>query len=329
MNILALDVLVRSFRRGEGSAQGAVPVAPVAAATAALRLADALTPTTLLLLEGRAPDDAAQDQDVLGAAPAAARRAAVAVAEAVTPPPTASSPAIATRISVTAQLVSALMQTVSSVATREPIRPLLPLVDGPPANVERLAEALRQSIASSGLFYESHLTEWALQRYARKDLDREPQAAWPLRAAQAWDASEDAMPAANLSGRGVPAPVANAVAQPHVRMQLETLETGQLRWQGDPWPRQSAFIAIDADAATPDAADLAPATRWRTRLRLALPRLGVVEATITLAGDSIGVTVRPENAAAAAHLEHAQGRLASALAARFAESGVTIGHETT
>jgi hypothetical protein len=245
------------------------------------------------------------------------------------PPPLPNSPAIATQISVTARFVSALMQTASAVAIREPIRPLLPLVDGPPADVDRLAEALRQSIASSGLFYESHLTEWALQRYTRKDLDREPQATWPLRAAQAAEASHDAVPAADVAARGVPAPVANAIAQPHVRMQLETLETGQLRWQGEPWPQQSAFIAIDADAAPLDDTALAPVTRWRTRLRLELPHLGVVEAIITLAGDSIGVTVHPEDPAAAGHLKHAQSRLASALAARFADSGVTIDHAQT
>ena len=193
--------------------------------------------------------------------------------------------------------------------------------------VEGLASALQRSIVHSGLFYESHLADWALQRCTRDDLEREPQANWIAQSVASADAtSTDAAGSASRQAAALSA--ASAIVLPHVRLQLETLETGRLCWQGEPWPRQDATITIDADAKTPDWADPNPDIRWRTKLTLTLPSLGRVEAELRLAGTSIGVVVRPREAATAAALQQAQDELARALAGRFEHQAVRVEHAT-
>ena len=51
-----------------------------------------------------------------------------------------------------------------------------PLLDGPSLNAGAIAQALRDGIDKSGLFYESHVAEWADGTRPRADLALEPQA---------------------------------------------------------------------------------------------------------------------------------------------------------
>src|SRR5439155_7560273 len=108
------------------------------------------------------------------------------------PPPV--SGAVAPSISATAKWVSALMQEPLTTAAHVPITPAEPLLAAPPAASEPLAAALRESIARSGLFYESHLADWALQRCTREDLVREPQAHLPADVRMGVDAEETRTP---------------------------------------------------------------------------------------------------------------------------------------
>ncbi|WP_233865160.1 flagellar hook-length control protein FliK [Paraburkholderia adhaesiva] len=92
---------------------------------------------------------------------------------------------------------------------------------------------------------------------------------------------------------------------PLVRQQLDLLATGEFRWTGEAWngvrldwsiqqdhvdsrdPRRGAFGADPADAP------------WRTRLTLALPSLGTVDAELTLAGTALAVRVQANTDSAA------------------------------
>ncbi|SDD22289.1 flagellar hook-length control protein FliK [Paraburkholderia lycopersici] len=112
-------------------------------------------------------------------------------------------------------------------------------------------------------------------------------------------------------------PVHPAVV-PLVRQQLDLLATGEFRWNGEAWPGVRVDWSIqqdDYDARDPrhgaggaDAGDLP----WRTRLTLALPKLGTVDAELTLTGSTLAVRVQASTGGAArltAESEALRGRL--------------------
>jgi hypothetical protein len=74
---------------------------------------------------------------------------------------------------------------------------------------------------------------------------------------------------------------------PLVRQQLDLLATDQFRWTGEVWPGAKLDWTIEPDG-NPHAnrGGTAPEdeTPWRTRLTLALPTLGTVDAELTLTG---------------------------------------------
>lgn len=228
----------------------------------------------------------------------------------------------APRISVSGQLVSDLLPEPARTSSGGAVHAPEPLLGGPPARPEALAHALHASIAGSGLFYESHLADWALQRGTLESLAREPQAQW-------WAAASASaaftMTAAASDSAALPPALDNVVALRHLRMQLETLESGRVQWQGEVWPRQPARVAIEAEGWSCGSPDPVAAV-WRSRLTLELPHLGVVDAELVLTGDSLSVRVRPESRLAEAKLRSARDEIASALAARFAASTVTVSH---
>lgn len=223
-----------------------------------------------------------------------------------------------------------------------PIRPAAPLVPQPAAAPAAIAHALQQSIVASGVFYESHLARWTLQRTSPAALLEQPQARWgpstavadpgavPQSAPAPWPlaAPDGEVPAASPAGLPGAAPAAATgvpeAAPSLVRQQLEALETGQILWRGDLWPGQSAAIEI-----TDDERQRAPgqAPAWRTRLNLTLPGLGPIEARLALSGQRIHLELGADNAVCAASLAAALPELAMALGERGLElAPVRIDH---
>jgi hypothetical protein len=82
-------------------------------------------------------------------------------------------------LSPAGQLVKRLMRDPAqdSVTSKSCLPAMERLMDGPPADTTRLAGRLRQALGESGLFYESHLQEWAMGERPIAQLLREPQAA--------------------------------------------------------------------------------------------------------------------------------------------------------
>jgi hypothetical protein len=101
-----------------------------------------------------------------------------------------------------------------------------------------------------------------------------------------------------------------------VRQQLDVLETGQVLWRGDIWPGQPAQIEIAEDRGSP-APDALPV--WRTRLVLALPALGGVEANLALAGNRLQLSFAVTQQDSAAVLAAEIPALVGALSARAFE----------
>lgn len=247
--------------------------------------------------------------------------------------------------------------------------------------VAALAATLAQTVASSGLFYESHLAQWLRGQRTPGALADEPQnrltggMQLPLDWGEAADDIDDVLwtelPGASQQGARV-ASTANAAGTtaagsgargenaaalaedaararagssaaaladtllpaartpagagasvgvheallPLVRQQLDLLATGEFRWIGEAWPGVRLDWSIQPDddehhdpRATRSVDDETP---WRTRLTLALPALGTVDAELTLAGSTLAVRVQASPGGAqrlSAHSEALRGRI--------------------
>jgi hypothetical protein len=214
------------------------------------------------------------------------------------------------RLSAAGQLIGALLALPANrAAGPATVAAAAPLLAEPAAQPAPIAAALRQTVADSGLFYESHLAQWAAGRMPVAQLMREPQAghARALAAAppQRTAASLEA-PAAEPSGESPPAAAgemprtaAPATAGqvpvdllPLMQQQFQALGNGAVLWSGQIWPGQELEWAIEQPPERErDDADDGPARPWRSHLRLELPRLGGIEADLTLgpAGIEIGL----------------------------------------
>ncbi len=173
---------------------------------------------------------------------------------------------------------------------------------GPSARA--LGQALRQALQTSGLFYESHLTDMVFGRTNPSTLRNEPQANLTKDTAAQNAATSRARaeaPAANRAGGGADAPSGTGssatpapgtpVAGIHqdltvmVRQQLDVLANQNLTWQGEAWPGTPMEWEVERDPYGGDPDSATPT--WATRLKLDLPRLGLVDARLNLAGDQI------------------------------------------
>jgi flagellar hook-length control protein FliK len=153
-----------------------------------------------------------------------------------------------------------------------------PLLASPPKSADPLALALREAVSHSGLFYESHLAQWLSGDLSAAALRQEPQAAVDV-------PHNGAIPAALL---------------PLVSQQLDALATHQFVWHAQPWPGQIMDWSIDDPAGEAFAGVDEPI--WNTTLRLALPRLGPVEARLRLSAEGLSVRLLAMGADAAAAL---------------------------
>ncbi|MEI7970553.1 MAG: flagellar hook-length control protein FliK [Betaproteobacteria bacterium] len=183
-----------------------------------------------------------------------------------------------------------------------------PLLTRAPADAGHLERPLRTALETSGLFYESHQAEWVGGRRDLSSLRAEPQAlvhAGTAGAAQALEGS-DAVTAAGSSVSAAGSPSADSLraapdgSQPMppalatiVDRQLQTLSSHQIQWSGQLWPGQHADWVIEEDQSGDTASPGEEGeSRWTSRLRLALPRVGEVDALLSLRGTGIEVRLQ-------------------------------------
>src|SRR5206468_12072291 len=134
-----------------------------------------------------------------------------------------------------------------------------------------IAGALQRGLEHSGLFYESHVAEWAAGARPMSELAAEPQARGELRH-----------------------PLEPDTAQ-FINQQLTTHEQGRAAWQGPLMPGQDLRWDIERRPARDDDDGNAEdgdgnggehgGVQWHSRLRLRFGALGEVDARIVLAGD--------------------------------------------
>jgi hypothetical protein len=106
---------------------------------------------------------------------------------------------------------------------------------------------------------------------------------------------------ANDTGSALPAAPASIAASIHpatiplVRQQLDLLATDQFRWTGEVWPGAKFDWTIEPDSSGRGRGGGADpgeeGQTWRTRVTLALPTLGTVDAELTLSGVRLAARV--------------------------------------
>ncbi len=263
-----------------------------------------------------------------------------------------------TTLSRTAQLISTLFSGVGEGKDRA--QPVVlngnqPIAGAPPTNAQDLLPLLKQAIARSGLFYESHQAEWIAGRLPKASLLQEPQgrlsspaaflpdpeapAGEQLRtlALRAQINASDAPSAARVavdsgqpqtsqsdSGKTTVPQTSTALiapqTQPLVHQQLQALATHNFAWQGQIWPGQEMQWEIEENASgnTPDGDE--DGNRWSTRLRLSLPNLGEIDPRIRLQDNRIELSMT----AASAETHNRMREASLNLRRHFEEAGLLL-----
>jgi hypothetical protein len=184
-----------------------------------------------------------------------------------------------------------------------------------PANTTtaQLAQTLHEAIGHSGLFYESHVAEWAAGQRALPELQQEPQ----MRQAQA------GTPAAP----GAPADPGLASAQ-LINLQLHVQEQSRVQWQGEAWPGQKMEWDIEREAGGGADGDAAEPTQWRSNVRFEFAGLGTVSAALLMVGGALQIDLRTASPESAGALRGQAGALEQALAAAGAPlTALSIGRQ--
>lgn len=368
---LALDAIIRS---GGDATPAVVGSAPVWANPGADPGAAANTATNANLpLPGLAQAEAALESALLADLAATAQAGANGVSGAAGGAGAANAADAANQATNQASQGSAAQATGNAQGTQGAA---LAAQSGP---VAALTAALAQTVASSGLFYESHLAQWLQGQRSPAELADEPQnrlagTQLPLDWSSAADDIDDVfwtdVPSASQTAARAAADAAsaqprntagttgadagNAASQnaaransllgdtllpalhtqagtaagvhqallPIVRQQLDLLATGEFRWTGEAWPgvrldwsiQQEDYDAHEAHNQRGPRRSADDDTPWRTRLTLALPSLGTVDAELTLTGSALAVRVQASPGGAqqlTAHSEVLRGRIAA------------------
>lgn len=173
-----------------------------------------------------------------------------------------------------------------------------PVVAAPSLDAASIASGLQQAVAKSGLFYESHVAEWAQGARQLAELNAEPQ-----------------QQAAREGVRQQPNDPATAQ---FINLQLATQEQAHLAWQGNLWPGQPMELEVRRDnregqeGHQDSDAEEAP---WHSRLRLSFPGLGRLDAQLTLSGGALQLRFATGSEDSAALLRRHMPGLAGALEA--------------
>jgi hypothetical protein len=212
---------------------------------------------------------------------------------------------VATTLSQTGKLIGDLLGGVDAQGKRAAPAPLngnQPLVDDFPAQAENLAPILKEALSKSGVFYEAHQARWVAGELPTESLRQEPQGktapttqpapATPsppeIRPAESGKQDIAALPTGTSSRTEAAAqanPSANPIPRelaPIVQQQLDALATQNYAWQGQVWPGQKMWWEISENPENARQADGEAAARWQTRLKLTLPALGDIDATLRL-----------------------------------------------
>ncbi len=182
----------------------------------------------------------------------------------------------------------------------EPLPRPAVLAGGVPDDTAALAESLRRALSGSGLFYESHLAEWAAGLRTLEEILGEPQGSCSSRLGGEQPLREGAVDPRTVS---------------ILRDQLAALHNGTLHWRGSAWPGQEMEWLVEEREADGRGGE----RQWGSELTVDLPRLGTVRASIRIRGGEVRLRFRAGEETAAL-----LQRRSSSLADRFAAAGIGL-----
>lgn len=179
-------------------------------------------------------------------------------------------------------------------------------------DTDKLAQKLSETISKSGLFYESHVTEWVKGERPLADLMREPQMQHMQQLQRLAQQSGEALARVGPGG-------ADLTAAQMVNQQLHTQEQGRVQWHGEAWPGQQMQWEIKRDERDgqrqPNEQAESQEQIWRSGVRFRLPMLGQVAATVTMIGEQVHVQLHTDSDDTAGTLRAYAGQFESAMAA--------------
>jgi hypothetical protein len=225
-------------------------------------------------------------------------------------------------LSMTGKLINQLVQAAPQQATLATISKV-PLVNTPEVDSGALAKALQSGVSTSGVFYESHLLQWAEGTLNAETLGKEPQANFPVQSKPVLT-DPNAAPNAALTNNQektnliAARDTSNATlslpkeAIPIIQQQLQTLEQQRFVWQGELWPGQTMQWEVSRDSAGQEKNQQQEPT-WQSAVHFELPELGAISAQLQLTGAQLRLTVNTPNAATASRLQSHANELTDAL----------------
>lgn len=181
-----------------------------------------------------------------------------------------------------------------------------PLLSDFPKDSAQLVPVLKEALTKSGMFYEAHQARWVEGKLPTEALLQEPQGRLsstrrlqPLPQNGVINQADTAPPSDSRRAIADPSAVAATIGSdspqkassqppippdlaPLVRQQLDALATQNYIWQGQVWPGQQMHWEIEEDRADSQGNEASPGQQWHTRLKLALPGLGGVDAVMRL-----------------------------------------------
>ncbi|TWI64601.1 flagellar hook-length control protein FliK [Pseudoduganella lurida] len=218
-------------------------------------------------------------------------------------------------------IASALTQAYTAPGAPVTIHGKGPLVAAGAPDPAKLESALKNVLGESGLFYESHVADWAEGKRSLQDLAREPQM-------QRMTAPNQGASTESLA-KAMAGPDLSAAQM--INLQLHTQEQGKVQWHGEAWPGQRMEWEVareDSEGRSRgggrDTPDEQPV--WRSGVRFRFPLLGQVNASVTLVGDQVQIQMQAGSDDTAATLKAWSGALQGALeAAGMPLSSLSIG----
>lgn len=277
-------------------------------------------------------------------------RAIVASRADASPRPGVSQPALSTTLSRGAQVIGTLLaQSGDASDQAAALARNQPIVPTPPSSGRVLAPLLQTAIAESGVFYEAHQALWTTGKWPLAALLREPQGRYSSAQGSPKNAGEGS---ANVMSTGSLAPSSTGVSTPLlvrtalgelalqappaetpqriaagnltapslpadlapvVRQQLEALSNDHVVWQGQIWPGQNMDWEIEDATREGSAKEAQEPKTWTTIVRLSLPHLGTVAATLKLNETGVSVGLRAAERTSVDPLRSAIEDLAGAL----------------
>lgn len=228
-----------------------------------------------------------------------------------------------------------------------------PIANAPPAKGADLVPLLKQAITQSGVFYESHQSQWLGSRLPTEALLAQPQGKHSprLELEQALPQKTTSTPAPIAKSESAAAVVevlrANAPAEaqqasrvaavsaqlvapdllPLVQQQLEALATQTYVWHGQAWPGQQMQWEIIEENGEQKQGGEAEQAPWQTRLTLTMPQLGEVRANLRIVAGELTLQISAQTSDAAMQLANGGDALRSQLDAAGLKLGnFMVGH---